>query len=363
MPLKKILFLSPWYPNKQDPTFGIFVQRHAKAAAINHQVITLYACAHEGKTEIVEKKEGNLYQVWVYHKQGKFNKFSALRQGYSKIIAQYGKLDLVHLNIAFPIGLFALYLKLPFLLTEHWTGYHSSDGSYKGFLRKFITKKVMLKAKAFLPVSEDLKSAMEKHRLHNANTHIIPNVVDVNLFQPAQKANPKRFIHISSMEDAQKNVSGILNTVKKIAEKRNDFEVHMIGEGKDFTTLKEQAKNLPIIFHGTLLNSALANLLASGTALILFSNYENLPCVIPEALACGVPVISTNVGGIAEHLNDQNGILIDAGNESQLEKAMLSILDEEKYFDGEILRNYSLTHFSEEAIGKQFSNIYDSLIK
>ena len=85
-------------------------------------------------------------------------------------------------------------------------------------------------------------------------------------------------------------------------------------------------------------------------ALLMFSKWENQPCVILEALAVGLPVISSAVGGIEEELNESNGILVDSENVSQLANAMENMLLNYKQYDRNLIsqnaKKYSFTNFA-----------------
>ena len=96
----------------------------------------------------------------------------------------------------------------------------------------------------------------------------------------------------------------------------------------------------------------------------MFSNYENLPCVIAEALACGLPVLSSDVGGISEHINDSNGLLVQAGDEEALLSAFNSLLNnlKEKKYKPEDLRDYAIKHFSYMEVSKKFHEIYTAVL-
>jgi glycosyltransferase involved in cell wall biosynthesis len=85
--------------------------------------------------------------------------------------------------------------------------------------------------------------------------------------------------------------------------------------------------------------------------------------VILESFACGVPVISSQVGGIHEHLNEERGALVEAGNEDQFLKMLNHILDQLSRFNKQEIRQYAIDHFSQEVIGKQLFDIYSSISK
>jgi glycosyltransferase involved in cell wall biosynthesis len=115
-----------------------------------------------------------------------------------------------------------------------------------------------------------------------------------------------------------------------------------------------------IDFFGEISWEEVARKMESSHALLLFSNYENLPCVIVEALACGLPVISTRVGGISEHINPERGILVDRGDEDALAKAIDSMSSNIDQYDKEALRKYAVERFSNEAVATAFVGLYKS---
>jgi len=80
-------------------------------------------------------------------------------------------------------------------------------------------------------------------------------------------------------------------------------------------------------------------------------------------MSCGLPVLSTNVGGIAEHVNENNGILIEAQNIEMLISELDTILDTCRNYNSTQIRAYAENHFSYEVIGKQYIEIYKSVFK
>ena len=96
---------------------------------------------------------------------------------------------------------------------------------------------------------------------------------------------------------------------------------------------------------------------------VLFSNFENLPCVIVEAFASGVPVLSTAVGGIAEILSPERGILIPQGDEEALLQGMIQMLDHSSEYDHEAIRRYAVETFTAQNIGNQIFKEYKTIFE
>ncbi|MFH0999278.1 MAG: glycosyltransferase family 4 protein, partial [Bacteroidota bacterium] len=93
--------------------------------------------------------------------------------------------------------------------------------------------------------------------------------------------------------------------------------------------------------------------------MVIFSNFENIPVVLNEALVCGLPVIATNVGGIKEIVNEENGIIIESGDENLLAETLLNAINNTTQFDKERIMK-SASRFSYREVGKLISKFYNS---
>jgi glycosyltransferase involved in cell wall biosynthesis len=259
----------------------------------------------------------------------------------------------------------------PYVITEHWTRYLPHMDNFKGWLRKAVSRLVARNATAILPVTDNLRKAMESHGLKNVNYRVIPNVVDMKMFdihENDKDKGKKNFIHVSCFEDKQKNISGILRTLKMLSEIRTDWTCGMIGEGIHLEKLVRYAGELGlddklVHFYGLKENEELADLMSGAGFQVLFSRFENLPVVILESYACGVPVLSTDVGGIKEHMNPDLGVLIDSEDENALLEKLIFLLDHYMKYDKKTIREYAENHFSREVIGKQLFEVYTRCLK
>ena len=93
--------------------------------------------------------------------------------------------------------------------------------------------------------------------------------------------------------------------------------------------------------------------------LVMFSRYENLPCVILEALCCGLPVISTDVGGISEIINNSNGILIESEDKTALSNALEYMLDHLTQYDRKHIADNATKKYNYKSVGQAINKIYE----
>jgi glycosyltransferase involved in cell wall biosynthesis len=380
----KVLFLSAWYPHRNDPMYGLFVRKHAEAVSrFAEEVAALYVVMDDNidKTEIVANKNGNFYEAIVYYPGKKTEKnkvkrackyLNAYLRGFTFLHRQWGKPNIVQANVFTRTAVIALIYKLvykvPYVVIEHWTRYFRPD-TFSNKLHQLITKVVARKAGAIMPVTSHLENCMKSHGLENDNYIVINNVVD-DFFGAGNKTNvsdKKMILHVSCFDDDQKNLTGILNTIHKLSGVRNDFCFYLIGTGRDFDLIHEKALTLglnedKLVFTGMLQGKELANFYRHCSFVVLFSNYENIPVVVSESLVCGKPVISTNVGGISEHINNSNGLLISRGDEAALYKAINYMLDNsENYNSGEISEKAG-EMYSYDAVGRKLTDIYNHIL-
>ncbi|MFQ3181452.1 MAG: glycosyltransferase involved in cell wall biosynthesis [Polaribacter sp.] len=368
-----ILFICGWYPSKVSPTNGDFIQRHAEAVSLNQKVTVIHIITNkEAKKNIdytTEKINGiETHISYIKYSNNPFKKIFFFIKAFKVLLLKSEPIDVVHLNEIFPFGIFSLYLKWfkkkPYIISEHFTGYHYPQSKNIPFLEKFISTIITRNASFICPVSNDLKRSMQKLGL-KGKYYRMPNVVDTAVFLATNKT-PTIFTitHISNMVNDHKNIEGIIRFIKKLEHKIDDFKFKFIG--KDAKMYIPFAKKLGInlektIFIDRLQHQEIATNLKESNLFILFSNYENLPCVILEAFSCGIPVISTNVGGINEYFPEDFGFLIDSKDEDALLHKTIEVYTNFKP-NKEKMHQYVEVNFSKVTIANQFSELYNSAL-
>ena len=377
-----ILFLASWYPNEIEPQNGNFIQRHAEAVNSYCNVSALYVISSEKENGYrVEKNTSNGFlEVVVYYKKTdkllpfiKYRRYlKAHKLGYDVILSSFKKIDFTHLNVFYPAGIFALWLKkkyqIPFIVTEHWTGFLDINPYKFNLFEKYYIHKIGKAAAMICPVSENLKQALIRFGIEGP-FKVIPNVVDTSLFNYSEKEphSLKRLIHVSTLNDQHKNVVGILNVINELRKSRSDFHLTLAGnkygdKHKNYAKKLGIPENLLTIFDEIPLED-IADLMKSHDIFMLFSNYENLPCVISEAHASGLVVIATDVGGVSEMIDKENGYVIEAKDEKALFLKLNEALDSLQNFNPIRISKQAVDRYSYKSVANQFLAIYEDQLK
>lgn len=380
MQRKRVLFLASWYPSRENKSLGNFVQRHAEIANNVADITVLYAVSSNKSTNIEFNRStiNGVDTLIVYYPKVK-TKFpvvkqiisrkrflDALNKGFALLEDNF---DLVHLNEAFPAGIFALYLKknksLNYVLTVHWTGYLDHTRMYEKlpFYERNMHKEIFSNASAVYPVSDHLGESLKNLNL-TKKYEVIPNVVNDSIFYPAEEKESNsitRFLHVSSFNNQHKNVVEMLKAFKALQDQKIDFSLHLITEddkdevwklidqlGIDSSQCDVDEKASP---------EEVAKAMRKADCFVLFSNYETFSVVIAEAWMSGIPAIYSRSGGLTEINNPDLGVQIEKNGLKSLTDSLINFRSSD-YEKGKIVMHSNT--FKNEQVAKKFSEIYNS---
>lgn len=385
----KVLWLASWYPNKFEPVNGDFVQRHAKAVAqiipidLVHVVQLGKDLANENFETIEEHQQ---LREFIYG--FKFKKIGiswmdkirynlAYQKFYLQILdqyfKQYGKPDLIHVHVPMKAGLAALKIQkkyhIPYIVSEQASYYEDASPdnfNKRSFFFKANAKRIFQHANAVTNVSATIgKVIQQKFQLKKVNC--VHNVVNTALFnfQPKEKSVVFQWVHVSTLGE-QKNISGLLEAFSIVAKETNlEWHLNLVGPHVQphQPTVKQLRLEEKVSFIGEVKHALVPEYLQKASAFVLFSRHENFPCVIPEALCCGLPIVASNVGGVAEAIELENGIMVPSNDTIALAKALIEIMINYGNYNKASIAEKAQKKYSNTMIGKQFMDIYQSLKK
>ena len=268
-----------------------------------------------------------------------------------RIVRKYN-IDIIHGHYLYPAGLIAvlggMFTKKKVYVTSHGSDMFCLYPQHK-FMRPII-RFVLKRADVVLAVSESLKEEILKTNIPNIEKKVRLNwnTVDINEFKIANNDsdhhsknnsnyNFKNELNIPKDKPIilfvgniikRKNVATIIDAKKQL---KSGCVLVVVGDGPLLNSLKEKVKveNVEdVIFTGA--RNDIANVIQSSDLLILPSYSESFGLVLIEALACGKPVIGSNVGGINEIINEDVGLLVEPTDFRGLANSIDLILSDKK---------------------------------
>ncbi|MCR9132739.1 MAG: glycosyltransferase family 4 protein [bacterium] len=209
----------------------------------------------------------------------------------------------------------------------------------------------------------------DRYSINDKPFEVIPNGIPdefINLDISSNSPKTRRIIFFGRLSQ-EKGVDTLLKAASTIA---NQFdELHFIGRGELETAIENANKNGPlagkVIRTEWLSVSDLIKRITSSTLAVLPSFEESFGNAIVEAMACGIPVITTNAGSIPEIITqNKNGIMIEPGNSHQLSSDIENLLNnpEKRRSLGKSARETVVSKYSWESTAKRYLSIYSDLL-
>lgn len=289
-------------------------------------------------------------------------------------------LDVLHVHYAIPHASSAYFAKqilkhydidLPFITTLHGTDITlvGRDKSYSHIVDFSINQ-----SDAVTAVSENLKKETLSHFCIQKDIEVITNFIDPNRFHKRESTlnkqlfapnNEKILVHVSNFRKV-KRVEDVIKIFEKV-NKVMPSKLLMIGDGPERQSAEETCRSLGICGDIRYLGKQeqLEEILILSDLFLLTSEYESFGLAALEAMACGVPIITTNAGGLSEVNKDgYSGYLSDVGDVDKMAKDAISILSDDEVllrFKANALEQAS--KFSIDILLPQYEQLYYSVIK
>jgi len=376
-----ILWLASWYPSKTEPYNGDFIQRHAIAISRYRYIVVLHTIhdpAAESAVYYEVSVQQNLVEIIIYFRdtipaggiidrlQYNIAFFRHTKHFITELFKKSSLPLFVHVQVPMKMGKIALWIKknwnLSFLVSEHSASYvkEAPDNYFsRSIYYRNNVKRIFKEALAVTNVSATVGKILQQ-TFNIRQFFIIRNVVDENLFYFKNRIPLRfRFIHVSTMT-YQKNFEGLIKAFEIFSNDRNDIELVLAGpiSAEGIKRVNESSAHSKIIVTGEVPHKEIASLMQESDAFVLFSRYENFPCVIIEALCCGLPVITSSAGGAGEGIDADNGIVVPSENEPALIEAMNDIINTYSRYNRTTIAENARALYSYKAIGKEFEKLY-----
>ncbi len=233
--------------------------------------------------------------------------------------------------------------------------------------RNTLLRILLQKVNAIIYVSHWMQNMAEKYLLYrHPNSHVIPNPVDTNLFKPFT-TNKQRIPSSGVTVRALEWKYGIDIATKAFSNFRKS-SLTIIGQGSLEPYLRKLAKKLnssvKFVTKGVD-HEKLPRIYNAHGFFVAPSRTEAQGVAMCEAMASGLPVIATNVGGIPEFVIDgHNGLLVPPEDPLSLRRAITRMIsDEELYYElAKNARNFAVKNFSHEVIFNRELKIFKEII-
>lgn len=261
-------------------------------------------------------------------------------------VVRFEKLDVLHVHYAIPHAssaymakqILATYgINIPVVTTLHGTDITlvGRDQSYSPVVTFSINQSDGVTA-----VSEDLKDDTYRHFDISRDIRVIPNFIDLNRFslkprqhfkQAIAPGDEKILVHTSNFRKVKRTLD-VIQIFKRVLEKIPS-KLLMIGDGPERTPAEQLSRDLGIANDIRFLGKqdAVEEILSVSDLFLIPSGSESFGLAALEAMACKVPVISSNTGGLPElNVNGVTGFLSDVGDVDGMAKNAIHILEDKK---------------------------------
>ncbi len=224
-------------------------------------------------------------------------------------------------SVSTPAGLLLKWMRKIPLVIHVW-------GSDTVLLRlpvlSWFFKRILFQANAIVCESFQFKKFLVDHGIDEACIEVIPNGIDLNRFAPGDRSlarkelgldpDKKIIITVGRMIDC-KGQRYLIDSLPFILRDEPSMQLVFVGDGKLRSSLEKQVQSLGlkerVMFAGTQDHAAIPKWLQSADVFALPSLRDGSPNVILEAMACGLPIVSTPVNGLSEMVRDGvNGLLV-----------------------------------------------------
>ena len=383
---RHILVIPSWYSDGRGSGGGYFRDQAVALTAAGHRVAILAPAIHTWR----DWRTGRITQrgpavaniendgVPIYRR----DEFTALprlpyrnpltwaRCGlklFKRYIDENGRPDLVHAHSCLNAGVLALAISrrcgVRFVVTEH------SIGPTVGrWWERDLIRRVIRGASRCFAVSPYLAGLLERH-YPGSLWQYLPNVLGETFLDhafpaqtfPAAADNASRqfvFLCVARLSP-EKGHAQLIEAFADAFAGCGDVRLRLVGDGPARSELEALGTRLSIAaqldFAGPLPATGVRAAMAAADVFVLASRFETFGVVVIEALACGLPVVSTASGGPNHLIDSSNGLLVAPGDKQALRDALLQMRDRASSYDRARIRAQVIRGYGPDAFARKFA--------
>ncbi len=295
-------------------------------------------------------------------------------------VIEYEKLDLMHVHYAIPHAASAYMAKQ--ILKKNKTDIkiittlHGTDITLVGLEPHFLplVKFSIEESDGVTAVSRFLKEKTLTNYNIEKDIEVIYNFIDTDLYKNVENDSFKNYVapngekilmHTSNFRPVKRVVDSIhiLSKVKK----QIPAKLVLIGDGPDRSECERLARELglqkDVFFLGK--QDGLADLLSVADVFLMPSQSESFGLSALEAMSCGIPVVSSSVGGLPELIvHNEVGFIAEIGDINRMAKYTVELLTNEKKYNSfsRNARERALNNFDKKLIIPQYINYYEKIL-
>ena len=360
----KVLVLTQLFPNKERPIFGIFIKERMFAVAklCNLKVVApvpwfpplkvfkkWYTFSQVPREEVQQGTKVFHPRFFITPKlmrslYGMFYFLSILPYILFKIRPKFD-FDVIDVHWVYPDGfagvLLGKLLKKPVIVSARGTDI--SLYSKIPLIKEQIIY-TLRNAQKVIAVCQALKDRMCKLGIPESKITVVPNGIDIQKFSPLPKIEARKLLNLPLDKKIvlsvgylieRKGFHHLIDAIYKLKKETNqDILLVIVGEGDSRITLQKQIEKLSLGSYvklvGAKLHSELYKWYSAADLFCLASSREGWPNVLFEAIACGIPVVATNIWGNPEVIcSDEYGILVPGQDGNSLADGIHEALKKE----------------------------------
>lgn len=356
-----------------DCEFDLITARHDKTMAVREKIGNVNVFRVGSKLAVTD---------FILHKN--FFPIAAYRKG-KKLLSQ-NNYDLIFVLQASQAGGAVWLLKRAGLIKQPVVLNLQEGRDFGKFnpIRSYFFKLIISSADLIVSISEHLKQVAIRHGAIKSKIRIIPNGVDLNSFSHEFSygelsglsdqlgIKPDEKVIITASRLTYKN--GVDDLIKAVAiltkpNSPDKYKLIIVGDGDDKKKLVELVRNLNIIdnvvFVGSVEHHRLPKYLRLADVFVRPSRSEGLGTAFLEAMAAGVPVIGTPVGGILDFLKDgETGLFCNVGNSKSIADKVELLFSDSKLQNHIIKEGYKMVvaNYDWKKIAGDYQKVFNSLI-